>query len=274
MVQLLLDQGADPNLPFGIYETCVQDTTGTTEAQVPFPSLNPRLFHADKNEMLRSPLDIAFRLGNADIIRRLLRAGADLDYQNCRTWTALSYLWDPDRPAPPSTGDILGICTAAGFAAWNETDPSGWTPCHRAAAYGTGEDVYSLHYKGGNMRGYTTDDLWGPLTCAVWKDNRSTFDALVDLFDAAEVRDVRDSSGWTLLHLAAENGSRHMIKTLLDLGVDPKALTVAPQHWLPESLVWKKLTAEAIAREFGHGELWECAVTGMSKLEYKSNACR
>ena len=217
--------------------------------------------------MLRSPLDIAFRLGNADIIRSLLRAGANLDYQNRRTWTALSYLWDPDRPTPASASEILGICTAAGFAAWNKTDLSGWTPCHRAAAYGTGEDIYSLHYKGGNMRGYTTDDLWGPLTCAVWKDNWSTFDALIDLFDAAEVRDIRDSSGWTLLHLAAENGSRHIIKTLLDLGVNAKALTVAPQPWLPEKLVWEKLSAEAIARDCGHGELWDSVVTGMSRVK-------
>ena len=114
------------------------------------------------------------------------------------------------------------------------------------------------------MRAYTTDDLWGPLTCAVWKDNRSTFDVLVELFEAAEVRDVRDSSGWTLLHLAAENGSRYMIKTLLELGVDPKALTVTPQDWLPERLVWKRLTAETIAREYGHGELWDSVVAGMS----------
>ena len=233
------------------------------------PNLLSTLFlltsYFDKKDILSSPLDIAFRLGKTDIIRQLLRAGADLDYQNRRTWTALSYLWDPDRPTPASASEILGICSAAEFAEWNQTDPSGWTPCHRAAAYGTGEDIYSLHCKGGNMRGYTTDDLWGPLTCAVWKDNESTFDVLVGLFDAVEVRDVRDSNGWTLLHLAAENGSRHMIKTLLDLGVDPKALTVPPQEWLPEKLVWEKLTAEAIAREYGHGDMWDCVVTGIRR---------
>lgn len=228
VVQLLLDNGADPNLPFGIYET--------------------------------SPLDIAFGLGNTDIIRCLLRAGADLHYQNTRTWTALSYLWDPVRPAPASTGEILGICMSEGYSEWNEVDPSGWTPCHRAGAYGKGEDIYNLSYKGGNMRSYTTDFLWGPMTCAVWNNNESTFNAFMDLLEPEEVLDFKDSSGWTLLHLAAENGSRHMIKTLLDIGINPRALTVGPQHWLPKRLEWERLTAEAVAREYGHGELWDSVI--------------
>ena len=211
--------------------------------------------------MLRSPLDVAFRLGNADIIRCLLSAGADLDYQNTRTWTALSYVWDPDRPSPSSTGEILGICMSENFSAWNETDPRGWTPCHRAGAYGKGEDIYNLHYKGGNMRSYTTDYLWGPMTCAVWNNNESTFDAFMDLLEPKEVLDMVDSTGWTLLHHAAENGSRHIITTLLDIGLNPRASTVGPQTWMPKRLEGEKLTAEKIAREYGHGELWDSVVT-------------
>lgn len=150
-----------------------------------------------------------------------------------------------------------------GYSEWNEVDPSGWTPCHRAGAYGKGEDVYNLCYKGGNMRSYTTDFLWGPMTCAVWNNNESTFDAFMDLLEPEEIVGIRDSSGWTLLHLAAENGSRHIIKTLFDIGVDCRALTVGPQHWLPKRLEWKRLTAETIAREYGHGELWDSVVANM-----------
>lgn len=150
-----------------------------------------------------------------------------------------------------------------GYSMWNEVDPSGWTPCHRAGAYGTHEDIYNLFYKGGNMRSYTTDYLWGPMTCAVWNNNESTFDAFMDLLEPEEILNFRDSSGWTLLHVAAENGSRHIMKTLLDIGVNPRALTVTPQHWVPKRLEWEKLTAETIAREYGHGELWDSVVASV-----------
>ncbi len=102
------------------------------------------------------------------------------------------------------------------------------------------------------------------MTCAVWNNNESTFDAFMDLLESRELLDIRDSTGWTLLHLAAENGSRHMIKTLLSSGADPGALTVGPQHWLPKRLEYERLTAETIAREHGHGELWESVTVDMS----------
>ncbi len=113
------------------------------------------------------------------------------------------------------------------------------------------------------MWSYTTDYLWGPMTCAVWNNNESTFDAFMDLLESKELLDIRDSTGWTLLHLAAENGSRHIMKTLLSNGANPRALTVGPQHWLPKRLECERLTAETIAREHGHGELWESLMVGM-----------
>ena len=116
------------------------------------------------------------------------------------------------------------------------------------------------------MRSYTTDYLWGPMTCAVWNSNESTFDAFMDLLESEEILDIRDSSGWTLLHIAAENDSRHIMKTLMDIGINPGALTVAPQHWVPKSLEWERLTAERIAREYGHGELWDSVIAGMFYL--------
>lgn len=112
------------------------------------------------------------------------------------------------------------------------------------------------------MRSYTTDHLWGPMTCAVWNNNESTFDAFMHLLEPKEVLDMIDSTGWTLLHFAAENGSRHIIKTLLDIGLNPRASTVGPQTWMRKRLEWEKLTAETIAREYGHGELWDSVVTG------------
>ena len=144
-----------------------------------------------------------------------------------------------------------------GFTAWNDPDPRGWTPCHRAAAYGRGKDIHTLHCKGGNMHSYTTDYLWGPVTCAVWNSNESTFDAFLDIIPVKYIVDFTDSRGWTLLHMAAQNGCKHIIGSLLALGADTEALTVGTRYWVKEELEYKRLTAETIARAYGHGDLWD-----------------
>lgn len=144
-----------------------------------------------------------------------------------------------------------------GFADWNDTDTEGWSPCHRAGAYGRGEDVRNLNDKGGNMHTYTTEFMWGPMTCAVWFNNESTFDAFMDLLPVEEILDIRDTRGWTLLHMAAQSGCKHILGRLLEIGADPGKLTMGTKYWVMERLEYKQLTAETVAREYGHGELWD-----------------
>ena len=149
-----------------------------------------------------------------------------------------------------------------GFAAWNRPDPRGWNVCHRAGAYGRGENIRNLECKGGNMHSYTADYTWGPITCAVWNKNESTFDALLDLLPVEEVLGFKDSRGWTLLHFAAQNGCEPILKRLLDLGADPEVLTVGTGIWVTERLEWKSLKAAVIAREYGHGPTWDKVIEG------------
>ena len=144
-----------------------------------------------------------------------------------------------------------------GFSAWNNTDPRGWSPVHRAAAYGRGEDMRNLEFKGANLHSYTTDFLWGPMTCAVWYSNESTFDAFMDLFEVEEIVGICDSRGWTLLHMAARKGCEHILRRLLLIGADRGALTMGTQWWVRQELEWRSLIAETIARAYGHGELWD-----------------
>ena len=188
--------------------------------------------------------------------RLLLSIGADLDYKNFRPWTSISFLWAPERPRLTHTSEILEICSSQNFSAWNDTDTRGWTPTHRAAAYGSGEDIRNLDCKDANIRSYTTDHLWGPITCSVWNSNESTFDILVDLLRDDDIIDIKDSRGWTLLHLAAQKGSKYILKRLLELGAGYDTLTVGTSDWVTENLEHKTLTAEDIACEYGHVELW------------------
>jgi len=207
-------------------------------------------------------LNNAFFIGNVSIIRLLLNAGAEVDYQNSRTWTSLSFLWDPIRPVHTSTSEILEICVEQGFSAWNDPDIRGWSAVHRAAAYGCYDDIRNLEYKGANLQTYTTDHLWGPITCAVWNSNISTFNALTEILPIEEVLATRDTRGWTLLHFAAQNGCEHILRTLWR-GIDHQALTIGTRAWVTEGLEMKNLTAEMIAREYGHGELWTKVIGGI-----------
>lgn len=99
------------------------------------------------------------------------------------------------------------------------------------------------------------------MTCAVWNSNESTFDAFMGLFQAEEIVNIKDSRGWTLLHFAAQKGCEHILRSLLRIGADRRALTAGTKDWVTEGLEWKNLTAETIAREYGHGGIWD-KVTG------------
>lgn len=161
-------------------------------------------------------MDSAFYIGNVEIIRLLFNAKAELEYKNYRTWTAVSYLWDPKRPACPTTAEIIEACTLQNYDAWNDTDVMGWTLCHRAAAHGRGDDIRNLECKSANLHMYTTEDLWGPMSVAAWYDNTSTFDAFMDLLPVEEVIGYKDNRGFSLLHMAAQNGNEYMMGRLLD----------------------------------------------------------
>ena len=83
-------------------------------------------------------------------------------------------------------------------------------------------------------------------------NNKSTFDALVELLPREEVLNVKDARGWTLLHFAAKSGFRHAMKTLLDFGAKTEVLTAGTDNWVTDNLEWERLTIDMIAEECGY----------------------
>jgi ankyrin repeat protein len=225
-VKLLLDNGADPNQTFGQNET--------------------------------SPLDNAFIIGDLDIIRLLLSAKADLDYINSRPWTAVYYLWDPTPRNYATTASILNLCVNEGYSSWYITDYAGWTPLHRAAAYGNDNDLRKLF----NLGVYDRKAIpraqfnWLPIHCAARYGNVSTFLYLANETLLPPANELLDTRGWSFLHLAAASGSHEMIALLFELGFDPLTLTDYDSFTLPDELLNKELTAQTIAEHYGHADVY------------------
>ena len=196
-------------------------------------------------------------IGDAEIIRLLLNAKAEPNYKNRREFLCVDFLWEPERPPHARTCEIMDIFHCHGFDAWNDVDTWGWSPCHRAGAYGSGEEILALEYQGVNLHMYTTRCLWGPMTVAVWHKNTSTFDTFMDLFPTQEILNITDSRGWTLLHMAAQNGNEHILKRLSDAGANTTVKTMGTTEWVCDSIKGKCLTAADIAQAYDYGHLWD-----------------
>jgi hypothetical protein len=193
------------------------------------------------------------------MVRLLLSAGADLDYVNGRTWTPLSYIWDPQRPSHAAT-ELIEICKLEGFTGWEYRDMWGWTPMHRAAAFGHGEDVQKLLDVGVSPNAVTVPAAWRPVHCSVKYGNESTFDKFVEHTVPAVLLKMRDARGWTLLHLAAERGSKNILLKLLGMGANPEILSEPSTVLVPEGLQGVQLSARTIAIHCNNGEIFDEAI--------------
>ncbi|PVH84399.1 ankyrin [Cadophora sp. DSE1049] len=236
---VLLDNGADPNLTYGSWET--------------------------------SPLCTAFFCGNIEIVRLLLSAGAELDYVNRRRWTCLRYLYDPTL-YNLYTVELLELCHQEEFDGWDCPDTSGWTMAHRAAAFGHECDIRKLQ----NLKVcFTTSTLelhWLPIFCAVRYANESTFNILVDMISPSDLPKLRDVRGWTLLHLAAMTGSESILTRLFRCQCDPYIVSDKSEMSVPGGLEFRELTPDDIAKVCGHEELYNRVLAqGGWKTEHARN---
>jgi len=197
----------------------------------------------------------------------LLRAKADLYYVNRRLWTAPRFMFDPDLPNE-NRCEFFDICVSFGFTEWNQPDCRDWTILHRAAAFGCAEDITKLLQLGAFPMVYTSRFQWLPIQCAVRFNNLSTFRVLTNFFPPLELISLTDIRGWTLLHLAAYQGSSELIANLLHIGLDPKAESSPSTLWVPKGIEHVKATpleiAKACDREDVYLKAFELFGTGAS----------
>lgn len=208
-----------------------------------------------------SPLDNAFYCGKPGIVRQLLAVKADLEYVNHRGWSPIPYMWDPVA-SNPHTIELLDICAEKSFDLWESQDLLGWTPLHRAAAFGHGKDIKKLTNVMGGQASWnmvTLDLKWRPLHCAVRYGNLSTLNVLVNNVTPCDWLGLVDLRGWTPLHLAAQSGSEEVILKLFEAGADPSILSDASGISVPQGLENQELTPQMIAQQCGYQDIYEKA---------------
>ncbi|KAI0815539.1 ankyrin [Xylaria sp. FL0064] len=193
IVQLLLQEGADPNAPCG--------TLGM------------------------SPLQYGIALDRRNIVRILVQRGADPAYTSAGGWSLYHYMFERDRSAANKQYfSMFHDCLIFD----DVQDSQGWTSLHRCAAFGTAEDIYCLHRVGAPAWSGRYITLWGgtPIHVAALKNNVSTLEALFDLCNGQlDALDAADNFGWTPLHRAVYHGAKDAMRWLLSMGADPHRTT-------------------------------------------------
>lgn len=239
LVQLLLDNGAEVNQSFGDYQMCF--------------TLNADSIIATDNSR-RSPLQLAAQRSRLDIARLLLSKGAWADHTDARGWTAAFYLWSFSHVQMPTQTCFLKFLNMDGQCNLGALGCQKWTALHRAAAFGTAEDVKVLIQYGAEPYICTEIFGWSPLHYSTLFSNELTLRALMSSSHCLDINSS-DVRGWTPLHVAAQCGSTTILASLLELGADPYQITKPTSFRVPKALRGKILTPLEVAKESGQEQL-------------------
>jgi ankyrin repeat protein len=210
-----------------------------------------------KFDLFRGLLHAAFYYQHADIARLLMSKQADADNINDDNVAPLFHLFQP-RPSRicPAAQELLDIAFLYSAPDINLQSYEGWTVLHRAAAYGTGDDVHALINRGASTVLKTGEYGWSPLATAVRFRNVATFDRLLKHVGVEAIRET-DSRGWTMLHLAAEQGNRQLITRLVTSGAELHAMSEVRAVSVSRNSQACKMTPIDVARSLGPQKLQE-----------------
>jgi ankyrin repeat protein len=221
-------------------------------------------------------LHIAFYCKQPEIARMLISNGADPEHISSHGTTPLFHLFQPDqKPTMTSTAELIEMLTPHSLSGINTQSCKGWTPLHRAAAYGTGQDVENMVKRGANLTLKTSYEKWLPIFVAVNFNNIDTFKQLASYSPKSCIEDV-DVRGWTMLHIAAALGSSELVEHLIRLGADPYALSRSGSEWsndlIPENMQGRQLTPAGVAKFSGEDEYRKC-VYGLRSAGVEFDDC-
>ncbi|MEN8222840.1 MAG: ankyrin repeat domain-containing protein [Acidobacteriota bacterium] len=169
----------------------------------------------EKSYQLR-PLNFASRYGHFEVVKFLLDNGADLFAREKDNETALSYA------VSSSNLDIVKYLVNKGLKV-NDMKSIKKVPPVYYAVVGSGENLNIVKYlisKGAKVTG-KDENGWTMLHRAVWRGKKE----MIDLLIAEGISpDSKSSTGITPLHNAASQGNIEAITSLLKHGADPNCI--------------------------------------------------
>lgn len=131
------------------------------------------------------------------------------------------HLFFPSKPPVPA--EFLGMLRAMSFSDFDVQDQFGATALHRAASWGTAEDIRLLLQAGASPSITDNTRGWTAIFDAVSERNADTLKELTKKMQPGLPSAV-DFRGWTLLPIAIETGDLEIMRLVLELGVDPHSL--------------------------------------------------
>jgi ankyrin repeat protein len=146
--------------------------------------------------------------------------------------------------------EYLELLSSSSFSEFDTQDVDGWTAMHRAAAFGSSDDIAALLERGSSST-MTTRLGWTPIRCALRFKNAATFLELVRRLGQSFDVDEKDVRGWTLLDEAASMGNPEMLNLTLRHGANTHTLTKATSWMVPENLENQAVTPAGVAKSVG-----------------------
>jgi ankyrin repeat protein len=219
-VDLLLTCGADINDVFGLKQT--------------------------------SPLAWALKQRSLDVARLLVERGASFHHLSIWGWSPLFYLWSRTIRHPSSIEYLQLLRSKHDFSWLHDSliDIEGWGLMHRAAIFGTPEDVLMLIRFGVDPCQQIGDYGWMVLHNVVYYGIVDVFLVLLPYYEHLGI-ELPDHRGWTLLHIAAGEGHEEMMYELLQRGADADAITKPAWVDIPDSIRGKCCSIAEVAHASG-----------------------
>jgi ankyrin repeat protein len=187
--------------------------------------------------------------------RLLILHKADAEHINDDGVPPPFHLFQPGvRQYSSATRELLDIALPYSIANLNFQSCEGWTPLHRAAAYGTGDDIDDMVKRGADVTLRTAGFGWTPAFVAVHFDNTVTCERLLHYSEAGAIRQT-DARGWTMLHVAAQLVNPTLITLLISHGADVHATSAPSSTPMPDCTQSYGLTPLEEARASGPDQL-------------------
>jgi len=228
-----------------------------------------------------TPLVLAIKLGNYEIVKLLVENGANCNESGENGMTVLHHA------ALQGSAEIAYFLCKVGGAALDQFNQAGCTPLYQAVQHGHTECARTFLDMDANIEARTRSGAT-PLYIAADRGNLDLVDLLLD---AGCDANVRTELQMTPLLVAAFNGHTHVVNALLDRNVDIEqrgpcggtALYVAAQEGrqsVAELLIQRgakvdascsgQLTPSLIGAMQGHGELVRLLLKAKGDLEVRT----